>query len=414
MNHKLFLIRFYHFFIILLSLVFFVSCNFAPQTKINDIQIIQTVTIPSPTNEVIITKPSFITQPIATEAASLTTLPTPTTLSLNSPTPIIECSNNKQKVSLEEVSLQDSIIEVNNSIMYLAIEGNIGMFDISDVINPKLLGFWQLPFLSKISLLKIHNGVAYITDNSATLYLLNLSTECWLDTIMAIDFPFNISDIEIENNIVYIGGYIENEAKLHISIYSIDYGEPKEIGSIVLEEPALWSIYDEVIYLFKEDNLFFADVSEPTSIKIQPINVTLDSQILSRSWPMLVGNMFYMFSDADGFIVVSNLQSNQPVTKYNSNQYILTGIFQVQKDYIFLGDLGCEGGENICSSTVTILSSVDGKQLSSFTFHPHGNIYHYKQIQTDIFYAFSENSLFIVSLSNIKKPIIVNEVFLSN
>lgn len=349
--------------------------------------------------------------PLATPTVSstLTSTPTPTPAIL--PPACSNLTNLPKKAFPREIDIANAHIAVDGTVLYLAVESYIGVFDISHPVSPNFMGFWELPDLPKIKEFRVHHGVAYVRHGT-TVHLLNLSQDCQFTSIATIDMLSEVFHVEVERNKVYIGGILGGQNLVVIFDVS-NASQPKELSRVEFgSEPTIWSVWEDNLYSLRGDNLFVTDVSNLDTLSTQPVNIELDPSLLSRAWIDLIGDKLYLLSEADGLWILSNLKDTSPNLHVNPQQYILIGIFEIQKKYIFLGYLGCEGGEIDCSSLALILDADSAEQLSSISFDPHGDIFHYKEVQDGFLYAFSNESLIVVDISNIDNPVIMGHVSL--
>jgi hypothetical protein len=109
------------------------------------------------------------------------------------------------------------------------------------------------------------------------------------------------------------------------------------------------------------------------------------------------------------------MQDESPVVKRNPQQQIVMGdlayfVYQVSGDYIFLGGYSCDIS---CGSYVTFFDTENGQEISSLGFPDHQSpVYSYYEIQSDVIYAFTDDSLLVIDTSNIAEPVVITEVSL--
>jgi hypothetical protein len=224
--------------------------------------------------------------------------------------------------------------------------------------------------------------------------------------------PFQIAHVETEDSRVYIGGYSEDQSQLQIAILSTEEPtEPRELGTVNLE-PAIWSAHDRIIYSLGVDKLFITNTANPKMPDTQLANTFTDPAILSSCYARLVNDKLYLLSDTHGLVIVTNLSDALPIMNQNPEPYILVGIFKPQVNYVILGYVGCEGNETDCSSSAHILDANDGEEILTMSFHPHGDIYNYQEVEEEIIYGFSNEELLIADISNSEQPQIINSVSL--
>lgn len=327
------------------------------------------------------------------------------------PLTTIECGKNSESPSpilQPDLDIRFSQIVIDHSLLYLATGQYIGQFDISDPKQPALVGFWELQDLTVISNMEIYGGVAYITSGS-TLYLLNLSPECKFETIATVKMPFEIFHLELEEDRVYVGGYSESRDQLHIQVFSNRFpAELRELGTVDLE-PAIWSVSGHTIFSLETTGLFITDASDLNDLLSRPGTVIPDAILSNISSWQIVDDKVYLLSDAEGFRIVANLMNDSPTVYHNSERYLLVGFFKPQKHYVFLGTLGCEGGDIECGSVVYILNANDAEELASLALRSYGDIFNYQEIEQSIVYAFSATSLIIIELTN-NNPTVIGDI----
>lgn len=367
--------------------------------------------------------PEEITRATATAVPTVTATPTPspslTPTPMPSPTPVfVQCqaaSTLPDKAFPTQIDMTGSHnqrVAISYPYLYLAAEQYIGVFDISAPDKPIFLGFWEFPDWPNISTLQANSGVIYFTSGS-TLVILNLSPECLFETIATIEVPLQVFRLEIEDNSLYIGG-VNTDTDRQVFIYSIDKpGQPQEVGVIDLGSvPATWSVFEETLFSLG-DKLTATNVSDPDAPWTQDVNVSLDPEILQYSPSKFFNDQLYLLWEGHYLTIISNLQDETPVVKRDSQQRIIGGdlsnfVYQVSENYIFLGDSLCDIS---CRSVVTFFNSENGRELSRYGLpDDHYPIHSYYEITPDIIYAFSDDSLLVIDISDIANPKILAEV----
>lgn len=360
-----------------------------------------------------------ITTPVPSLTATSWPLPTSTTKPW--PTAVtVACQHSGElpdKAFPEQVDMSRSRnqrVAISYPYLYLATEQYLGLFDISDPAVPRFLGFWNLPDFPDISTLRVDNSIAYFTSGSR-LVMLNLSPQCRFETIATIDIPFQIFKLDIENKRLYLGGFSEEVQRDLVAIFSIEQiDKPEELGIADLgEAPASWTVFEETIYVLGE-KLIVVDVANPAEPQTQEVNLALDLQTLSRSPSQFFEDRLYVLWGTHTVTVVSHLREGMPVVKQNPVRQIIGGnlayfVYQVSENYIFLGDSRCDASS--CNSAVTIFDAQDGKQLTSLGIHPkHYPVRSYYEITPGIIYAFSDEFLLVIDVSDITNPVVIAEV----
>lgn len=304
-------------------------------------------------------------------------------------------------------------VAISYPYLYLATDQYIGVFDIAAPDKPIFLGFWEFPDWPNISTLQVNSGVIYFTSGT-TLITLKLSPECLFETIGTMDISFQAYQLQIEDNYLYLGGFLPDTEGEQLSIFSIDGpGQLEESSTIDFgEEPARWSIFDGIVYSL--GNAFtLIDVSDPINPQTRESNLELDPEILRYSPSEFFEDRLYLLWEGRYLTVINNLQDETPVVKRDPQQRIIGGnlanfVYQVSENYIFLGDSSCGIS---CRSVVTVFNSEGGQELFAYglpdNYYP---VHSYYEIRPDIVYAFSDEFLLVIDISDIANPRIVAEV----
>jgi hypothetical protein len=351
--------------------------------------------------------------PRPSATATLVSTPTHTSAPTATPTiPSIPCDSAgtlPDKAFPAEVDVRRSRVAVADPYLYLAVEQYIGVFDISDPTTPKFWGFWDFPALPEISDFKVHNDIAYVASGSL-LEILNLVPQCRFASVARMDLPFQIFRLQVEGDRLYVGGYSAEGGPLHVNILSIVLPSQPETLSTVELERAVWSVHNEKLYshvLGDVEKILVTDLAEPTSPRTKPVNINVEPEILTRSLPRFVKDTLYLLSERDGLFIVSDLQEDIPMVQHNPESYIFIEVFEIQDNYIFLGENSCDVE---CSSRAWILDAEDGTKLSILGLYPHYPVWHYLEIQEDVIYALAEDTLLVIDISDIANPMIIGEV----
>jgi hypothetical protein len=378
-----------------------------------------TPTVQSASTQTVVEEPLAQSNPtltpyIPTPSATVTKTPAATQIPIPSPTTaVIKCddvdiSSLPGKAFPTEIDVGHSHIVFDGSLMYLALDQYIGVFDMSEPAYPQFWGFWEPLDLTEISGLEVYGGVAYVTDGN-TLHILNLSSECRFASIATIDLPLHIFHLEIENSRLYVGGVSENQEQDQVVILSITIPDkPEPVGVVNLsQEPTAWSVSEEKIYSLGSE-WTITDVSNMDTINAYPMNVQMDW----KEEIHIISDTIYLFSWGDGVSIISNLEEFSPTIKHNPTTFIMLNFYGVQGDYILIGDTGgCDGVGCDNGSFLVILSADTGEELSTFMFDPHTSILRYV-VQGNFLYAFSEKWMYVVDISNIHNPEIISRVLL--
>lgn len=368
-------------------------------------------------------KPEEITSATATIVPMVTATSTPTPTLTPTPVPLptpvfIECQTTSPlpdkafPTQIDMTGSHNQRVAVSYPYMYLAAEHYIGIFDISSPDKPIFLGFWEFPDWPNISTLQVNSGIIYFTSGS-TLVILNLSPNCLFETITTIDVPLQVFQLEIEESHLYIGGFSEDE-EMQVLIYLIEgLGIPQQVGNVDLGSvPSLWSVFEDTLYSLG-DKLTVTNVFDPTMPQTQDVNIVLDPQVLNFSPAEFFEGGLYLLWEGRYLTIISDLQNETPVVKRDSQQRIIGGdlsnfVYQISENYIFLGDSLCGIS---CRSVVTFFDSEDGRELSAYGLpDDHYPIHSYYEISPDIIYAFSDEFLLAIDISDIANPKIVAEV----
>lgn len=347
--------------------------------------------------------------------------PTYTVTSLPIVTPI-PCDNSglspdKAPVWLD-VNINSSHIVVEQPYMYLATERYIGLFDISDPVNPQFFGFWELPVLSEVSSLAVRNGVVYIT-NGDTLYILNSSEQCRFAIMAQVKLPFTISKLIMDGNKMYIGGIIGEPHQIQVvTLILASPIEPIMSGIVSLGDHSFtWSVFGETLYWIAGDEFYKAVFSLTDKIEPQLIDVSLDPEVIANSWFTILDNDdVYLFSGISGLTIVQNLGSDSPVISHHIAGNPFIGVVQVQENYLFLGDNGCDATQ--CNAVVEIRDTSNGDLVFVSGLWPYYPVTQYIKLQDNLIYAFTENSplvkdaLLVVDISDVNEAVIIHWVAL--
>lgn len=337
---------------------------------------------------------------------------TPPATAFPSPQSPVACEETNalpEKAFPAQVDMERSKIAVANPYLFLAVEQYIGLFDISNPPLPVFLGFWEFPALPEISALVVRNDIVFAASGSS-LEILNLASQCRLARISRIELPFQIFRLQLEGDRLYVGGYSAADTPLNVAILSIARPLEAEILNMVELEPAVWSVHDERLYshvLGDVERILVTDLAEPTSPRTEPVNINIGPELLLRSLTRFVENKLYLLSDRDEFTMVEDLQAEVPVVWFIPEEYLFIAVFQVEDDYVFLGSNWCDAG---CSSILWILDAVNGTELSSLALHPHHPVWRYVEIQQDIIYAFAEDTLLVIDISDLDQSMFIGEV----
>lgn len=341
----------------------------------------------------------------ATSSSSATSTPDP------SPTTVLaKCKNTSilpEQILPTSVNMDSAHIAMSEDHLYLAVEQYIGMFEISDPELPEFLGFWHFPDMPNISDIVVSNGLVYIASGS-TIQALNASPECQFEIIAHLSIHLQIFRLKTEGERLYAGGATEDGERREVVILSLDkLSYLEELGVVYLgDEPTTWSIFEEALYSLSPNRLAVTDVANPATSRAQPVSLTLDSEVLRYTPALFNKNTLYMLWGSDILTIISNLEGTSPtVTRRDDTRYLLIDVFQVQEKYIFLGINSCDVE---CASAAWILDADNGQEVSSVSLHPHYPVYDYQEIAEHLIYAFSDNTLVVVDISN--NPTILNEV----
>lgn len=351
-----------------------------------------------------------------TPTPTATWLPSPTSTPEPSPTAIsIECANDQTlpvKVSPPEIDMRRGRIVVNGPHLYLAAQQYIGVFDISNPESPEFLGFWEFPDLSNISDIEARDGLVYVSSDFV-LQVLNASAHCQFETISRTEMPLQIYQLELEDERLYAGGVSENDGMNQVVILSSNKSPSQEFDEVNLgEEPATWSVLEETIYSLSGDKLLVTDVSDPNAPFFQTANLDLDSEAVLFSPRRFVKDTLYLLLQGHGgyrLTLVRDLKEKVPTVIQDPIAYFFgpRSVFQVTDGYVFIGSNSCDVS---CASVMTIADILDGQRLSQFGLQPHYPIYRYQEIREDLIYAFSNDSLLVIDVSNMAEPEIVTQV----
>lgn len=368
-----------------------------------------------------LTPPSTITSteqpeiPVATAtpgpSATATPEPSPTHTAAPTVTPTLIPCDSAGALPAEtfpaQVDMGRSRVAVAAPNLYLAVGQYIGVFDVSNPTTPIFLGFSDFPALPEISAFIVHQNIAYVASGSV-LELLNLAPQCRLASVAHMELPFQITRLQVEGDRLYVGGYLDDDEQLHVAVFSIMLPlQPESLGTVELEQ-ARWSIHDENLYSLDYEKLLVTDLADPTSPHTEPININVEPEILEQSNARFVDDRLYIYSERDGLFIIGDLQSETPSVRYNPVRYPYIRVLQVQNNYIFLGENSCYVGCN--GSTAWVLDAEEGTELTRLILSPHHPVWQYLEMREDIIYAFAEDTLLVIDISDLGNPMIIGEV----
>jgi hypothetical protein len=224
------------------------------------------------------------------------------------------------------------------------------------------------------------------------------------------DLPIQISRLQVEGDRLYVGGYSADDGPLHVNILSIVLpSQPETLSTIELER-AVWSVHNEKLYshvLGDVEKILVTDLAEPANPRTKPVNINVEPEILTRSLPRFVKDTLYLLSDRGEVFIVNDLQAEIPAVRVIPEQYPFIEVFQVRDDYIFLGSNWCDVE---CTSSLWVLDAVNGTELSRLGLHPHYPVWRYLEITENIIYAFTNDTLLVIDISDTANPMIIGEV----
>lgn len=341
---------------------------------------------PTPTATQEVTQPATAT-PTLLPTATLTLSPTP----LATPVPCDSSNYLPDPAPFDlNVDISSSYSIIEQPYLYLATEHYIGAFGITDQMHPRFYGFWELPESITVSGLAVQHGIVYLSSGE-TVYVLNVSEQCPFAVIAEINLPFTIYDLKFDNEKLYIAGRIEEPYQIQVAILEVDSPrEPLILNVVTLSnKPAGWSVADEMLYWIVGEKLYKADVSQPDKVEPQLIEVSLDPDLLSRSWIFLNGDSLYLFSGFE-LTIVHDLSSDSPVTGHYSAGHPTVSIVEVQDNFVFLGINSCD--DVTCNAVLEIRDADSGALVSTSRLWPYFPIVQYIEVQDNLIYAFTEDS----------------------
>lgn len=363
--------------------------------------------------------PSASAIPSSTPTTTHTPPPIPTDTATPWPTAVaIPCTNSNTlpgKVFPAQIDMTRSHnqrVAIAYPFLYLAAERYIGVFDISEPASPRFWGFWDFPDWPEISTLQVDNGIIYFTSGS-TLVMLNASPQCQFETIATMDLPYQVFQLQIEDNRLYLDGVLPEVGREQVTIFSIDGpGQLEELGVVDLGQGSpRWSVFNETIYSLG-DSFTLINVSDPTNPRTQEGKLTLNPEGLRYSPSEYLADRLYLLWEGRYLTIVSALGAEVPITTRNPLEQIMMGdltyfVFQVSENYIFLGGYACDGIS--CGSYVTFFDSENAERLSGFGFRDNP-IHSYYEVQPHIIYAFTSTYLLVIDISNLAEPRIIAEL----
>lgn len=365
--------------------------------------------------------------PTATSLPIRTPVPTATATASSTMTPTlaptataIACIDGAPKLEKRfpgpsDLQMQNSRTFFDGDFVYLATQNYLGLVDTTIPARPRFYGFWQLPQPEQATDVLAHNGVLYVSSGS-TVQVLNLNPECRLNPVTQLEAPFNITRMEVEDDRLYVGGINDQLGTEQLAIFAIQ--SPVQLEQLGLldfgEEPVRWSVQRNEVFLLSGVALSAIDVSNPAAPVSRPIDVMMDTEFLVRQSREMIDNAFYYFSPREGQHVVRGLDQIPPYVQTTPKEYALDSVtravidfIQIDRDYIFLGSNWCDAG---CVSVVNIINRESLEPLIVLGLHPHYPVHTYVEITKKMVYAFSDDQLLAIDISDPKHPEIVQTV----
>lgn len=362
---------------------------------------------------------------LPTRIPALTAMPNPTPTVTSSPIPsptvtIIACVDDAPRLEKRfpdstDLQMQNGRTFFDGDFVYLATQNYIGLVDATVPAQPRFYGFWQLPQPEQATDVLAHDGMLYVSSGS-TIQVLNLNSECRLSLITQLELPFKVTRMEVEDDRLYVGGINDQLNTEQLAIFAIQ--SPVQLEQLGLldfgEEPVRWSVEQNDVFLLSGGELSTIDVSDPATPVYRPIDVTLDAELIVRQPREMVDNAFYYFSSREGMNVVRQLDQIPPRVQTTPREYALDSVtraiidfMQIDRDYIFLGSNWCDVD---CASIVDIISRENLEPLTGMGLQPHYPVHSYVEITKELVYAFSDGSVLVIDISDLKHPQIIWEV----
>ncbi len=363
--------------------------------------------------------PTATTLPTATPSAPI--MPTPTVRPTASPTSwspnfAIPCVNEVERLEKPfpgMLDLEDSRTFFDGNFVYLAVQSYLGLVDTSIPTKPKFYGFWELPQSSPITDVLAYNGAIYASSGS-TIYILNPNSDCRLSVITRLEVPFNVTRMEVEGDRLYVGGTSEEQNKEQLAIFTFQPPTHfEQTGLLDLGEKwVTWSVQQNEVFLLNKVDLSVIDVSDPIKPVERPINLALDVEEFGYTLPpQMIDNSLYYFSFLDGLNAIHQLEQAVPKIQVTPKEYALdsvtqavSNIFQIDRDYIFVADNWCDVE---CTSVVNIIDRESFEPLARMGLYPHYPVYTYVEVTSELVYAFSNDDLLVIDLSDLEHPSII-------
>lgn len=366
-----------------------------------------------------------VTDVVATSVPSPTATPSLSSTDTNSPIPTptvatIACVDGALELEKgfpgsADLQMQDSRTFFDGNFVYLAAQNYLGLVDTSAPVQPRFYGFWQLPQPGQTTDILTHDGVLYVSFDS-TVQLLNLNPACRLSPIAQLELPFNATRMEIENNRLYVAGTNDQLNTEQLAIFAIQSPtQLEQVGLLDLgAEPVRWSVMQNEVFVLSGVELGAIDVSEPAAPVSRSIDVMMDTEFLIRQNREMIDNAFYYYSSREGLNVVRNLDQIPPSLQTTAEEHALNSVtrevidsMQIDQSYIFLGSNWCDGD---CASIVNVVDRESFAPLAVLGLQPHYPVHHYVEITDEVFYAFSDNQLLVIDISDPKAPSIIQTV----
>ena len=355
--------------------------------------------------------PTSMPSPTLTATASPASSPTVTTIACVNSAPELE----KRFPGAADLKMPNSRTFFDGDFVYLATQNYVGIIDTSTPARPKLYGFWQLPRSEPATDVLAYNGILYVASGS-TVQVLNLNPTCRLSPIAQLELPFNVTQVEVEDGRLYVGGINDQINMEQLAIFAIQSpGRLEQLGLVNFgEEPVRWSVQQNEVFLLSGTTLSAIDISDPAAPVYRQVDITLDSERLVRQPREMVDNEFYYFSSSEGVNVIRELGQIAPHIQVTPKEYAMESVtramtesMQIGRDYIFLGINSCDVQ---CTSTFTIVSRESLEPLARVGLHPHYPSHAYVEITNEVIYAFSDDQLLVIDISDLEHPNIVRTV----
>jgi hypothetical protein len=287
--------------------------------------------------------------------------------------------------------------------LFMTVENWIGEiqmqqpFTLGNPINILPIYFVQLPELPTIADIEVQSATAFIGGGSQLL-IAHTDSACYLVPIATADFSFDVRDVELEGDRIYVGGLAGEQ--LHIAI--LDRPALPEIVTlgVLTFEPAQWSVVGDELLTLNLDELTLAatNIAEPGLGQTREIPLDLDPEWRLMGTPELVDDNFSVLVWDMGLLSITGLLGPEPALNWHMFSYYMPIYFlSARGEHLFVGINFADAGYYGSSVYIATLDPEDA--LVQINLYPHYPVGEYYPIRDDVVFAFSNTSLIVLDLS---------------